>query len=54
MRYLLILEDGYLMTKDSCKEEMSAADDGYLDIVDMELCKQYFNGEWQNIKVFEE
>jgi hypothetical protein len=54
MRYLLILEDGYLMTKDNCEEEMSSADEGYLDIVDMELGKQYFDGGWVNIKVYEE
>ena len=48
--YLLIFEDGEIQTVDKIEgDTMGAADDGYVDIIDISGCDnplQYSDGEW--------
>lgn len=52
--YILILEDGDVRKSETIDDgELMAAEDGYLDIIDLALHDnplRYFDGKWQEIE----
>ena len=52
MKYLFIFEDGnYSQSDELTKDELNAADDGYLDIIDTTEMTTYYQCKWTQVPI---
>ena len=53
MTYIMITEDGQTYQSNIVTEDdKNACDDGYLDVINTELMRKYYKGEWHALEVW--
>ena len=53
MTYIIITEDGQTYQSNIVTEDdKNACDDGYLDVINTELMRKYYKGEWHALEVW--
>lgn len=51
--YILIMEDNSMVqTASITEDDMSAANDGILTIIDTETCQSFYDDEWHEIETY--
>jgi hypothetical protein len=49
----MITEDGFVhRSEEALEEDLNGADDGYLDIINVENFTQYYEGEWTPLSIW--
>jgi len=55
MKYIIVFEDSEIFQSETITEDdIGACDNGLIDIVDITAGKQYYDGGWHDINVWEE